>query len=196
MTYKCPSCCHKCYEPKIHQCPGGCHSLCTPKQIPACQCYPPLCLVVPASAAGTTVDPGAQELLVYGYIFNTSTQVVALEADITFDSNGVLLGIAHLPGTSSIIFESAGNYSLWFVVTGVEPNQFTLFLNGAPISSSTYSLGVGTQANSGMVIITAAAGDNLTLRNHTSTAAVTLPQLIGGTQRNANATILIQKVSS
>ena len=36
---------------------------------------------------------------------------------------------------------------------GVEPNQFTLFQNGAPVSGSVYGSGAGTQGNNGMVII-------------------------------------------
>jgi hypothetical protein len=46
-----------------------------------------------------------------------------------------------------------------------------------------------------MVIVRAAAGDVLTLRNHSSAAAVTLQTLAGGTQFNANASILIEKLS-
>jgi hypothetical protein len=46
-----------------------------------------------------------------------------------------------------------------------------------------------------MVIITAAAADTLTVRNHTSAAAVTLQTLAGGTQINSNASILIQKLT-
>jgi hypothetical protein len=47
-----------------------------------------------------------------------------------------------------------------------------------------------------MVIITAAASDILTIRNHTSAAAVTLQTLAGGTQINTNASVLIQKLSA
>ena len=46
-----------------------------------------------------------------------------------------------------------------------------------------------------MVIITAAAGDVLTVRNHSSASAVTLQTLPGGTQTNSNASILILKLS-
>jgi len=51
--------------------------------------------------------------------------------------------------------------------------------------------GAGTQQNPGGVILTAAAGDVLTLRNHTSAAAVTLQTLAGGTQVNSNASITL-----
>ncbi len=77
----------------------------------------------------------------------------------------------------------------------VEPTQFTLFQNNNPVAGGTYGSGAGTQADPGMVIITASTGDVLTLKNHTSAAAVTLQTLAGGTQTNANASILILKIN-
>ena len=121
---------------------------------------------------------------------------MAIEADISFSDNGVIVGtITHAPGTSTIQIGSAGDYAIWFDVSGVEPNQFTFFQNGNPVAGSIYGSGAGTQANPGMVIITAAAADVLTVRNHSSAAAVTLQTLAGGTQTNSNASILIQKMS-
>jgi hypothetical protein len=114
-----------------------------------------------------------------------------------FDSNGVIVGaITHVAGTSTITLGTAGDYAIWFNAAGVEPNQFVITLNGAPVAGAVYGSGAGTQPNPGMVIITAAAGDVLTLRNHSSAAAVTLQTLAGGTQINANASILIQKISA
>lgn len=49
--------------------------------------------------------------------------------------------------------------------------------------------------NPEMVIITAASSDVLTLRNHSNASAVDLQTLAGGTQINANASILIQQLS-
>jgi hypothetical protein len=61
---------------------------------------------------------------------------------------------------------------------------------------SGYGSGAGTQQNYGQAIIAVAAGDILTLRNHTSAAAVTLQTLAGGTQtNNVNASILIKKLN-
>ncbi|MFW6679304.1 hypothetical protein ACOAOT_16780 [Lacrimispora sp. AGF001] len=120
-----------------------------------------------------------------------------MEADILFSDNGIIVGtITHAPGTSTIQIGSAGNYAIWFYVAGVEPSQFTVFQNGAPVTGAVYGSGAGTQPNPGMVIITAAAADVITIRNHTSTAAVTLQTLAGGTQINTNASVLIQKLSS
>ncbi|NTW33435.1 MAG: hypothetical protein HGB12_12575 [Bacteroidetes bacterium] len=132
----------------------------------------------------------------YAYIYNTDPQVVAIEADVVFSSNGVVSsGIFHVPGTGAIVLAYAGDYEIRFNVTGVEPNQFGLFQNGAPIDGAIYGSGAGTQQNSGMVIITAAAGDVITLINHSSAMAATLQTLAGGTQINANASILIKKLN-
>ncbi|WP_010235513.1 collagen-like triple helix repeat-containing protein [Clostridium arbusti] len=151
--------------------------------------------VGPVGATGA-IGPVGQGLSAYAYIYNLAAQVVPLEADIIFSTNGILTaGITHAQDTASIALVNAGDYAIWFNVAGVEPNQFTLFQNGAPVSGATYGSGAGTQPNPGMVIITSAAGDTLTIRNHTSAAAVTLQTLVGGTQINDNASILIQQIS-
>ena len=80
-------------------------------------------------------------------------------------------------------------------MSGVEPSQFALFLNGAPVAGTVYGSGAGTQQNNGQAIIAIAAGDVLTLRNHSSAAAVTLQTLAGGTQTNVNASIVITKLN-
>jgi hypothetical protein len=122
--------------------------------------------------------------------------VVPLEADVTFDTNGILTpGITHAPGTSAIVVTVAGDYEVTFSVSSVEPSQFALFLNGAPVAGTVYGSGAGTQQNNGQAIIAIAAGDVLTLRNHTSAAAVTLQTLAGGTQTNVNASIVITKLN-
>lgn len=159
--------CHKCH-----------------KSHPSCLPFCPTC---------ATVTGG---LTAYAYIYNVTAQIVAIEGDIAFSNNGVIVGgIAHTPGTAAIVLGSPGYYAVWFITAGTEANQFTLFQNGFPVAGGTYGSGAVTQPNPGMVIIAAAAGDVLTVRNHTSATAVTLQALAGGTQLNANASILIQKIS-
>ena len=80
-------------------------------------------------------------------------------------------------------------------MSGVEPNQFALFLNGALVLGTVYGSGAGTQQNNGQAIIAIAAGDVLTLRNHSSSAAVSLQTLAGGIQTNVNASIVIKKLN-
>ncbi|PFV21007.1 BclA C-terminal domain-containing protein, partial [Bacillus thuringiensis] len=146
----------------------------------------------PTGPIGLTVSGLSQ----YAYVFNTAAQVVALEAPILFNSHGrITSGFTHTLGTSQMTVINAGDYKISFSVSGVEPNQFALFLNGAPVTNSIYGSGAGTQQNNGQTILTLAAGDIITLNNHTSAAAVTLQTLAGGTQTNINASIVIEKLN-
>jgi len=147
----------------------------------------------PAGPAGATGSTGLSE---YAYIYNLSAETVAIEADVIFDTTGITTsGITHAPGTSQIAVNSPGDYEVNFSVSGVEPNQFALFLNGAPVAGTVYGSGAGTQQNNGQAIIAIATGDVLTLRNHSSAAAVGLQTLAGGTQTNVNASIVIKKLN-
>jgi hypothetical protein len=133
--------------------------------------------------------------IISGFIYNVSAQTVPVETDVIFDTNGILTpGITHAPGTTQIAVTNPGKYESTFSVSGVEPNQFALFLNGAQVTGTVYGSGAGTQQNNGQAIIALAAGDVLTLRNHSSSAAVTLQTLAGGTQTNVNASVVIKKL--
>ena len=103
--------------------------------------------------------------------------------------------MTHVPGTSNISISSAGVYEIEFMVSAVEPNQFALFVNGVALPSSIYGSGAGTQQNRGEMIAALAAGDIVSLVNHTSAAAVTLQFLAGGVQSNVNASIMIKKLN-
>jgi BclA-like protein len=98
----------------------------------------------------------------------------------------------HDAGTSTFLINNAGRYLVSFSVTGVEPNQMAVFDNGALVPGSTYGVASGTVQNSGQVILTAAAGDTVTIRNHSSNGAVTLQTGAGGTAANVNASVTIQ----
>jgi hypothetical protein len=150
----------------------------------------------PAGEVGPTGPAGASEPAEYAYVFNDSAQTVPLETDITFNKNGLLSpGITHALDGAGVEFTTPGIYEVTFSVSGVEPSQMTLFLNGSPVTSSVYGSGAGTQQNTGQVLIQVASGDVLTLRNHTSASAVTLQTLAGGTQTNVNASLVIEKVA-
>jgi len=121
---------------------------------------------------------------------------VAIDADVIFDTNGLITaGFVHAPGSSPTTIVNAGIYHVSFSVSGVEPNQFGLFLNGVLIAGSIYGSGAGTQQNTGSVIFAAGSGAVLTLRNRSSAAAVTLQTLAGGTQTNSNASLTILRLS-
>lgn len=148
-------------------------------------------------ATGADGAPGAATgLSQYGYIYNLAAQTVAIEADVTFSDNGVLSpGITHAPGTTDLQVTTAGTYKVAFSTSGTETSQFALFVNGVQVPGTVYASGAGTQQNNGQVIVVLGAGDTLTLRNHSSSAAVGLATPIGGTQASVNASILIEKLA-
>jgi hypothetical protein len=126
-----------------------------------------------------------------------SAQVVPLETAVTFSDNGIgTAGFAHGLGSSDITVINEGVYKVTFSVSGTEPNQFALFINGVVVAESVYGSGAGTQQNTGQAILAVGANDVITLVNHTSAAAVTLAAAppIGGTVTAVNASILIQKL--
>jgi hypothetical protein len=125
---------------------------------------------------------------------------VAIEADVNLNKNGVLTsGITHAPGTpgaAGVTLLNAGDYEVTFSVSGSEPSQMALFVNGTTLVPGTvYGSGAGTQQNTGQAIATFAAGDVLTVRNHSSAAAVTLAEPIGGTQATTNASVVIERLN-
>jgi hypothetical protein len=148
-----------------------------------------------AGADGATGATGTGGILAFGYIYNLTAQTVAVEASVVFDSNGPLSGVTHTAGTDTITVVSAGTYSITFSVSGTEPNQFALFINGAPNTSTVYGSGAGTQQNTGQAILVLGAGDIITLVNHSSAAAVTLASVVGGTQANVSASVLIERIA-
>ena len=142
----------------------------------------------PQGPAGPAGQPN------YGYVYNVSAQTVAIEAPVIFDSNGPLSGFTHTAPTAAIGVLSAGTYLIDFSASGTQADQFALTDNGTVIPGTTYGSGAGTQQNNGQVIVNLAAGDVLTLINHSSAAAIGLATTIGGTQANVNASIVIQQL--
>jgi len=125
-----------------------------------------------------------------------SGETVPLEADVTFDSNGVMTsGITHAPGAAGITLTAAGTYEVTFSVSGTEPSQMALFVNGTLVPGAVYGSGAGTQQNTGQAILVVPAGAVLTVRNHTSSAAVGLATPIGGTRASSNASMVIEKLA-
>ncbi|MRN52275.1 S-layer homology domain-containing protein [Paenibacillus monticola] len=149
----------------------------------------------PAGPAGAIGPAGPVGSMYFGYIYNTSAQTVALETDVTFNSNGVLVGVTHAPGNENIQIDNSGVYEISFSVTAEESNQFAIFVNGALVPESIFGSGLVNQQNNGHLILTLSAGDVITLKNHSSSSAVTLQTLAGGTNTNVNASIVIKLVS-
>ena len=130
----------------------------------------------------------------YGYIYNTGSQSIPTEGDIPFSTNGALLGITHSVGTGPITIENEGTYAVWFIINGEVANQFALFQNNVVVPGSIYGTVGTSESNAGMTMISAAAGDILRVRNHTSSGSVTLDNSAGGSQTNISASIMIIRI--
>jgi BclA C-terminal domain/Collagen triple helix repeat (20 copies) len=144
---------------------------------------------------GTQGTAGSSGVTQYAYVYNTSVETVAVEASVTLDTNGVLTsGFTHTAGTAPITVVGAGVYKVTFSTSGTETSQFALFVDGTLVPGTIYGSGAGTQQNNGQAIFSIAAGGLLTLKNHTSSAAVGLPTIGGGTLANTNASVLIEKL--
>ena len=148
----------------------------------------------PTGATGATGATGTSGLATYAYIYNTDGESVALEGDIGFDFNGPLNGFTHPVGTATMQVGATGVYRVEFLVSAVGPNQFALTRNGVAVPESIYGSGAGTQTNAGQLILALTAGDLLTVRNHSSSAAEVMQINAGGSATNVNASLLIEQV--
>jgi hypothetical protein len=103
-------------------------------------------------------------------------------------------GFIHAGGAAEITIVEAGTYKVSFSVSGTEANQMAIFVDGVVVPGSIYGSGAGTQQNNGQAVVVVGAGALLTLRNHSSAAAVGLASVIGGAQANTNASVSIEKL--
>ena len=147
----------------------------------------------PSGATGP-VGPTGTGLQAYGYIYNFTEQTVPIEGPIFFSANNNLVGISHVAGSQTITVINAGVYSIWFTISGTQPNQFCIFANGVSAVETVYGSGARTQQTTGMAILTLPAGTVITIVNHSSDSAIGLASDIGGTQANVNASVLITKI--
>ena len=138
---------------------------------------------------------GAPASTAFAYIYNFREQAVEKDASIVFDSTGSISGISHENGSAEIGIRSSGIYLISYSVSGTEPNQFALFVNGKILEQSVYGSGAGTQQNNGQVIVELGEKDSITLVNVSGDKAVELASKIGGDKVNVNASITLLKLN-
>ncbi|MFZ5953472.1 MAG: BclA C-terminal domain-containing protein [Candidatus Dependentiae bacterium] len=96
---------------------------------------------------------------------------------IPFDTNAVLVGILHNPGSTDIVIQRTGTYEITYNVNSAQINQLALYQNSTFIAGSRYFSGSVSKQNNGSVIIQLNAGDVITLRNET-TPEIATPTII------------------
>lgn len=139
----------------------------------------------------------------YGYFYNLAVSAtVAIGAPFPFDTDGAFTPGAYLHTPSAVVATSApitivnaGVYAVDYSVTVAEARQIGLYLNGAIVAGTIYGQATGTAVTTAFAIITAAAGDVLTLRNHLSAGALTLVTPSGGTASNTTNSLMIRRLA-
>lgn len=144
-------------------------------------------------AAGAAGPTGPAATPQYGYTYNLLFQTIASHGNVVFSNNGDFSsGLVHTPGTAQIIVNVAGEYEVTFSLSAQESNQFGVTRNGVIVPGSLF--GSEGQQNTGTVVLSAAAGDVLTLQNFEATTAIDLQPFAGGSLENSDATFAIQKI--
>jgi hypothetical protein len=136
----------------------------------------------------------------YGYFYSvTSTGTIAPEVAFPLFVNGAFTaGFTHVAGSTDIVIVTPGVYAVDYHAEVLEASQIALFLDAAVIPGTIKGSGAGTQQNTGSVIITTTLPNQiLTLRNHTSAAAIT-PQVgppAGGTAESTVSAVRIRRLA-
>ncbi|MGG2015468.1 hypothetical protein [Bacillus sp. S10(2024)] len=152
----------------------------------------------PAGSTGAT-GPAGLGLTNYLYTFDTTNQSVAVGSNVTFNTNGPIIGTAltHIAGTGNIIINTLGTYLAEFQLMATRENQFSFELNGTPISGGRYGTGSPHALNQGIVAFTVTAiPSTLTLVNNiSSSGTITLSNTDGGSLTAVSASISIFQVA-
>jgi hypothetical protein len=147
-------------------------------------------------AAGATGPAGPASIPQYAYIYNLLGETIPSHADVVFSDNGDMSsGFSHVPGTADIVVGETGEYEVSFSLAADNPNQVGLTRNGQLVPGTIFGAGSGEVQNTGTAILSATAGDVLTLRSFEATSAINLSAFAGGSLENADATFTIQKIN-
>jgi hypothetical protein len=149
----------------------------------------------PKGDTGDTGSPGSGGSSAYAYLFNNVAQVVAVSAPVAFSGTGVMGGGFTVVAGSELVVPTSGDYDLSFSISGTEPSQFALYVNGTVVPQTRYGSGAGTQQNNGRALVHLQAADRVKLVNDTSAAAVGLAAAIGGAPSTVNASLIIEKLN-
>ncbi|MEG7924862.1 collagen-like protein [Bacillus cereus] len=134
----------------------------------------------------------------YLYVFDTTNQSIVVGGNVTFNTNGSIVGTAltHITGTGNIIINTIGTYVAGFQLEAARENQFSFALNGTPIPGGRFGTGSPHSINQGTVAFTVTAvPSTLTLINNISSAGtITLSNNDGGSLTSVSASISIFQV--
>jgi hypothetical protein len=132
----------------------------------------------------------------HGEFYSVLAQTVAVESSIMLENSNSVSYLDFTPNTSDIIVKKAGIYVIEYIMSTVQPSQFTLFVNNVPDTSSTGTLNKGSAQMMMRTILQLNVGDVVNLRNHTTNiGSVDLSVNSGGTDASTNVKIIMYKIA-
>jgi Collagen triple helix repeat (20 copies) len=146
-------------------------------------------------AAGAAAVSGFAEFFALMPPDNAST--VPAGGDINFPQDGPAdtTGDIVRLSASAFDFADAGTYDVAFSVPVDEAGQLELTLNGVPLAYTVSGRATGTSPIAGEALVTASAGDVVTVRSPASAiTALTISELAGGAEPSS-ATLTIERLS-
>jgi hypothetical protein len=130
----------------------------------------------------------------YAYIYDTSGATVAPNTNVSFNADGpTTADITHTAGSSQIVLAAAGAYKVSFSVSADVVNEIAVFVNGAAIPGSTFASAGSGRPNIGQMVVVAAGGDVLTIRNLHPGAGIVLENSGDGSVLT-DASVLIERL--
>jgi hypothetical protein len=126
---------------------------------------------------------------------NDNPGVIPVGSPIAFPQTAVTVGSGITSGSGGTEFTlaSAGTYSVYFDVAISDTAQLVLYLNLAPLAYTMVGRNGGTNQVVGMFLVTAAAGDFLSVLNQSQTS-IAVTTNAGGTNP-VSAHLIITRVA-
>ena len=131
----------------------------------------------------------------HGSFYNTKTQDVVTEGNVTF-SKQINVTSVGWNGAEEVKILEDGVYKVFFLATTTTQAQFAFAVNGVPIASTIQGSNRGAGQITLRSILELKKDDVLTVKNHTSAnGQITLSQNAGGTEDAISAILTIFKTS-
>jgi hypothetical protein len=132
----------------------------------------------------------------YGSVYVTAQQSVAVSAPVLFDSHNLLHNISHVLNSGAVTIGKDGVYCLTFLVGTTNTAQFTVFVNGAAVLSTT----AGTNKGANELILADTLllkkNDVVSIVNFTSgNGTIVISQNAGGSVAGVGAVMLLEKIA-
>lgn len=132
---------------------------------------------------------------VYGSFYSTNIQNVAIDNSILFDYHQNVLNVTHTPGSGNVTVSKDGVYFFCVVLQSSQSCQFSVFVNGVQVASTTTGINKGASVLHMRQLIELKAGNVVSIVNHASAGGtVTISQNSGGTLTGVNAEFILLRL--